>query len=83
MKKSYIVTSIVATAIVYLMVSFIQWDILWITNIGKYKPWVRGEIVIVFLIKEIIVWLVWDSLIKPNQKRTTFTYTNITTNSNV
>lgn len=58
--KYYSIYSITITALLYLIVSFIKWDITWIADIGKWDQFERGFMIIGVLAKEsfcIYIWL--------------------------
>lgn len=46
--KRYLKISALTTILMYLIVSFVKWDITWITEIGQYSPIVRVEIVLCY-----------------------------------
>ena len=53
--KNYLMVSFVTTIIVYLIVSFVLWDITWISLIGSWKVIDRVIFLVYFFFKE---WLI-------------------------
>lgn len=62
--KKYLFLSITFSIIIYLIASFIKWDVYWIIYMNKWSDVTRGIFVMLYIIKEMLVVMVWDSYFK-------------------
>ena len=53
--KKYFKLNIIITISIYLIISFIRWDIAWITQIPQYETSTRGLMMFCYLLKEFIL----------------------------
>lgn len=58
----YFLFSFSVTLIIYLMMSFIWWDILWIKNLPLFDKVDRFAIVLGFIFKEYVCILIYDTV---------------------
>lgn len=52
--KKYIIISIITTIVIYIVVSFVKWNILWGLNIPEYESRIRFAMFMVFIMKAMI-----------------------------
>lgn len=54
----FIIISLIANIIVYLLTSFMKWDILWIKEIPKYSEFIRVMMILFFLLIQTICTII-------------------------
>lgn len=58
--KDYFKFSLLVSVAVYLLVSFIEWDIFWIINIPDYSHERRGLMIVGYGSVQFICYCIWD-----------------------
>ena len=58
--KHYPIYSLFTSIIIYLGVSFIRWDILFIKNISTWNMSDRGGVIMIYILKEFIALIVYE-----------------------
>jgi len=64
--KNYWIFSLLISVVLYLLFSFIRWDIKWLLNAGQWSGFDRGMLVFVLIIKELITLIAYFG-IKDNE----------------
>lgn len=55
--KNRIIKHFLASLAMYLIISFVKWNLLWITNIPNYHSSLRACMILVFLMYHVLIYV--------------------------
>lgn len=59
--KKYILFSALVYAIIYIIAAFVEWDLMWISNISQWGEDGRCFFIFSCICKEIVCLFIWDT----------------------
>ena len=69
--KKHIAISILSSIAIYLIASFIWWDITWISDISDWTSRKRGAAVFLYVCKEVLAHMITSAVFDLNNIKTT------------